>query len=52
MQEYAAAFGVAGGTTLELTLAQFWSSLGDASLAVRAAAAGAPPACLPACALF
>ena len=32
LQETAAAFPVTAGTTLELTLAQFWSSLGEASL--------------------
>ncbi|PRW39066.1 Tripeptidyl-peptidase 2 isoform A [Chlorella sorokiniana] len=31
-QEMSAAFAVTGGTTLELTFAQYWSSLGDASL--------------------
>lgn len=31
-QETGAAFAVTAGTTLELTLAQYWSSLGDATL--------------------
>ena len=31
-QEATSHFAVTGGTTLELTLAQYWSSLGDASL--------------------
>jgi hypothetical protein len=37
VQEYTAAFAVTSGTTLELTLAQFWSSLGPASLAAELA---------------
>jgi hypothetical protein len=36
-QEHSAAFAVSGGTTLELTLAQYWSSLGEAALSVELA---------------
>lgn len=33
--EWVSSFQVVGGTTLEVTIAQFWSSLGDSSLDVE-----------------
>lgn len=33
--EWTSAFSVVGDTTMELTLSQFWSSLGDSSIEVE-----------------